>query len=85
MENDAEVETTTEKKETSYSYGGAYGKKGSMPMWAWILIYVIIGGIVYYAGYAIWKAKHPTASNLYGTSGATTTPAAGSTGSLYNY
>lgn len=78
---------TTKGNGDESSYGGAYAKKGSMPMWAWILIYVVIGGIIYYAGYAIWKAKHPaTANNLYGTSGQTKTPIGGAGGSsIYKY
>ncbi|HKB88624.1 MAG TPA: hypothetical protein VKC53_03155 [Patescibacteria group bacterium] len=30
-------------------YGKGYGSK--MPMWKWILLYVIVGGILYYLVY----------------------------------
>lgn len=68
---------TTEETPT---YSGAYGTKNSMPMWAWILIYVVIGGIVYYAAYALYFAKKDQG---YGaaTNSSPTTP----TGSLYDY
>lgn len=67
-------------KEETPTYSGAYGTKNSMPMWAWILIYVVIGGIVYYAAYALYFAKKDSG---YGatTDSTSTTPA----GSLYDY
>ncbi|MEK7184392.1 MAG: hypothetical protein AAB701_02645 [Patescibacteria group bacterium] len=75
-----EIKTTTkDEKGEAPSYGGAYGKKSSMPMWAWILIYLVIGGIIYYAVYALYFAKKDGAYNASATtdSGVYTPPTGG--------
>ncbi len=69
--------------------GGAYGYgKAGMPVWAWVLLYLVIGGIVYYAGFTAWKAKHPAADPYSATPTTRDTPSAavgGAGGSIYNY
>ncbi len=32
-------------------YGKSYGKR---PMWQWIVLYVVVGGIVYYLAYLMF-------------------------------
>ncbi|MBI4185474.1 hypothetical protein HY524_00295 [Candidatus Berkelbacteria bacterium] len=58
-------------------YGAGYGKR---PMWQWILIYVIVGGILYYGVYYFFlRGNSGDGSNgLYGSSSS-------SSGSPYNY
>jgi hypothetical protein len=34
---------------------GNYGKR---PLWQWILIYVVVGGIIYFAIYYFFLSKH---------------------------
>lgn len=46
---------------------GGYGKR---PMWQWVLIYLVVGAVVY-GGVYYWYAKtHP--GTLYGPNGQTT-------------
>ncbi len=50
------------KESSKGSYGKGYGKR---PLWQWILIYVIIGGIVYAGIYFFIIAKKGGYSNTY--------------------
>ena len=50
--------------EKSGGYGGGYGKK---PLWMWIVLYVIVGGLVYWGIYAWYQSKN-SSSSLYGGS-----------------
>jgi len=45
-------------------YGKGYGKR---PLWQWILIYLIIGGIVYAVIYYFVFAKRGTTPSYYYT------------------
>ncbi len=56
-------------------YGSGYGKK---PMWFWVVLYVIIGGLVYWGIYAWYSSKNTSSSSgsIYGGSSS-------SNGSLY--
>ncbi len=77
---DKPTKATHEAQEETPTYSGAYGTKNSMPMWAWVLIYLVIGAIVYYAVYALYFAKK---SPAYSATGSSTSGAPA--GSLYNY
>lgn len=50
---------------------GGYGKR---PLWQWILIYVIIGGIVYGAIYYFFFAKNGYSYSTTSNSSSTATP-----------
>lgn len=53
----------------SSGYGGGYGKR---PMWQWIILYLIVGGIIYYAVYYFFlMPKAGTSTGLYGTPSST--------------
>jgi len=43
-----------------------YGKK---PLWFWVLVYVVIGGIVYYGIYYLMSGK--SGGNMYKAPGST--------------
>lgn len=55
---------------------GGYGKSG-MPLWAWILVYVVIGGLLYWWVYAAYLA--PKSNSSAGSNDG------GSPSSLYSY
>ena len=38
------------KKENNTGYGKGYGKR---PLWQWIALYVVVGGIFYYLAYVL--------------------------------
>lgn len=76
-----------DNKQADSGTGYGYGKSG-MPMWTKVLLYLVIGGVVYYAAYMAWQAKHPASGNPYGAGTNTSTVPTGSGGaggSLYNY
>lgn len=59
--------------EKTGGYGSGYGSK---PKWMWWVLYIVIGGVVYYGIYAWYASSHKsTTGSLYGGSS--------SSGSLY--
>jgi hypothetical protein len=58
-------ETTVETKTEGY---------GKRPLWQWILIYLIIGGLIYYAVYYFAFANKGGYSSTQSTSGQQSTP-----------
>jgi hypothetical protein len=42
------------KSSTPQKSSGGYGKYGKRPLWQWILLYVIVGAIVYYIIYLLF-------------------------------
>ena len=45
-------------------YGSGYGKR---PLWQWILLYLVIGGIIYWAIYYFYFMPKNGSGNPYGT------------------
>lgn len=57
---------------TGSNQPGGYGGYGKRPLWQWIVLYIVIGGLVYFAIYYFFFRS----SNLYGTNRPATSPAA---------